>query len=1056
MGRSIDKENWVNSIAVNALRCSDIGKTDSAKFYFYVLANLQRSSAEKASYTWLHIMLLENEGNNALYRNAAFYIANSYKDRSNNSNLSLLLQISKDCFLGKRGYYSPFYRALNQINLLKGSSLQEEMLITRIRIKLIAGLVNDPDLDVSWMLRIIETTLKKEPVNSIYTCQLLFDKALLLERTYDYTMALNEFQKCDAIFTILKVKVHPLKLNTNIHMIWLKSFSTTDDYYGLLSESEKMARELKDSASLAEIYFRKGIYAYGNDDYEPAILLFNKSLQLKKGKNENVLYYLGLAYQVTNRLDLAILHFQKLLNSEEVRMKSVAGLYFCYKQLKDNRFRYYESLLKKEIQNHSISLTNFYTLNWYYKSLNDKDKLIQLENAFVKQFEGKSNKINSLASIYNQIGNRYFKDKDYFKALGYYQKMITTVLPDENNQDLFASLNYNTTSDITRLCMGLNNKGEAFFELFKHTTDSALRLRYLQEAYKNMALTIGFGTSNRLHKTKEEKKFLYGEFTKNEIPLMIDICFHLQKITGNNHYFKEALRYAEMGKSAVLLAMFQTKEGAKARLIPENLQKLEDSISFEENLLTHKLNSSGSEQERIKLYENLARLNVKTHELETVLEQKYPSYYHLKYEINIASIQEIQSVLKPNEAVLEYLVRDSGLYTFYIEKDTFITRSTSLAFDLPALVQQFYFRIHIFNTQNYLKDSVKSFSGAGFKLYNTLIKPFENQIGGKSLIIVSDNVLNLLPFEALITQSIADVENYKDLPYLMRRHPITYVPSLTILHGLRNQPPFQSRAKLLAIAPIYSSLKLKDDYSRNMLLVRGDTSLLAPLPFAKKEIEFAHKIAGGKLIKDENATESRFKAEAGEYDILHLATHGLLNTSAPLQSNLLFARDKYSGDDGFLYTYEIYNLKLKAQLVILSACNTGSGRIYGGEGVISLARGFLSSGSRSVMMTLWSVNDKASSQLVSDFYSGLSQKRTITGSLQQAKINYLKNADQMHAHPYFWAGLVLYGNTPDGLRIQSNTGFYIALTLIMSIMLVLLFLGFRKFSSGFRLPFGHK
>jgi CHAT domain-containing protein len=161
---------------------------------------------------------------------------------------------------------------------------------------------------------------------------------------------------------------------------------------------------------------------------------------------------------------------------------------------------------------------------------------------------------------------------------------------------------------------------------------------------------------------------------------------------------------------------------------------------------------------------------------------------------------------------------------------------------------------------------------------------------------------------------------------------------------------------------------------------------------------------------DQKASESNFKKLAPDYGILHLAMHTLIDNQKPLYSKLVFsALDKGSQDDGLLNTYELFNLRLQGELAVLSACNTGTGRLERGEGIISLARGFFYAGIPSVVMTLWEIEDHSSADLMAYFYKNLKDGMPKDVALQQAKLSYLAKSDKLHSHPYFWAGFVNIG-----------------------------------------------
>jgi CHAT domain-containing protein len=250
------------------------------------------------------------------------------------------------------------------------------------------------------------------------------------------------------------------------------------------------------------------------------------------------------------------------------------------------------------------------------------------------------------------------------------------------------------------------------------------------------------------------------------------------------------------------------------------------------------------------------------------------------------------------------------------------------------------------------------------------------------------------------------------------------------------------KAKLLAVAPSYEKTKLSQLTAQDNVNMRRDSDELMPIPGAFDEVNGVHRVFGGKTLMRKRATEKRFKEIAGQYDILHLATHGIINNEYPMFSKLVFAPGKDSVNDGFLNTYEIYNMQINAPLVVLSACNTGYGKLHKGEGIISLSRGFFTAGAKSIVMTLWSIGDKTSSMLMHNFYTNLAANQNIGDAMQKAKLDYLEQTDEMKAHPYFWAGYIVLGNTeatfePD----KPKTWFY---PWIIIGMLVIAGIMFRK------------
>jgi CHAT domain-containing protein len=168
----------------------------------------------------------------------------------------------------------------------------------------------------------------------------------------------------------------------------------------------------------------------------------------------------------------------------------------------------------------------------------------------------------------------------------------------------------------------------------------------------------------------------------------------------------------------------------------------------------------------------------------------------------------------------------------------------------------------------------------------------------------------------------------------------------------------------------------------------------SPLPGASEEVENISSHIKTTAFADYLAQENTFKEQAPDFDILHLAMHTIINDSLPMFSKLVFSKpDENTTDDGFLNTYEIYNMKLSARMAVLSACETGSGKLQKGEGVMSLARGFIYAGCPAIVMTLWQVEDKSGSEIMGNFYSYLSKGKRKDVALRMAKLKHLDLSD---------------------------------------------------------------
>jgi len=169
--------------------------------------------------------------------------------------------------------------------------------------------------------------------------------------------------------------------------------------------------------------------------------------------------------------------------------------------------------------------------------------------------------------------------------------------------------------------------------------------------------------------------------------------------------------------------------------------------------------------------------------------------------------------------------------------------------------------------------------------------------------------------------------------------------------------------------------------------------------------------------------------------------HTVLNDSDPMFSTLIFNKETVSGEDGLLKTYELYGIPTKARMVVLSSCNTGNGQLSSGEGILSLARGFMYSGSNSVVMSLWEIEDKSGTEIVKYFYNSLLKGKSKSEALKNARFKYLKGADDLRSHPYFWATLVIYG---DNASLFYNKRMFLIAVFASTLIALLLIIYLRK------------
>ena len=287
------------------------------------------------------------------------------------------------------------------------------------------------------------------------------------------------------------------------------------------------------------------------------------------------------------------------------------------------------------------------------------------------------------------------------------------------------------------------------------------------------------------------------------------------------------------------------------------------------------------------------------------------------------------------------------------------------------------------------------------------------------LIVVPDGDLGYIPFESFLTQE-SDQKGFGAQAYLLRDYQISYAYSATLLFDGFKHDRNPKHKGAISFAPSYQN-KITD--SLKLVALGKSRDQITNLVWNQGEAKAVTNFLSGNPFTGNIATETAFKEQAGDYSVIHLAMHALVDDRNPMYSKLIFSQEGDSLNDGFLNTYELYNMNLNAELAVLSACNTGSGKLVRGEGIMSLARGFAYAGCPSVVMSHWQVDDEATAQLMEYFYEGLSEGLSKSTALRQAQLKFLETAEPRQAHPFYWSSFVMIGeDTP--VKEDSNLWLY--------------------------------
>lgn len=550
-------------------------------------------------------------------------------------------------------------------------------------------------------------------------------------------------------------------------------------------------------------------------------------------------------------------------------------------------------------------------------------------------------------------------------------------------------------------------KYDILWDVYKSTGD----FKYLKTASATSELIINLLEKERINISEEESRIILGERYRDSYLFAIrdfEMCY---RKTGNQSFLNKAFEYAEKSKVAGLLASTRELKATQFHIpadIAELEKKMRSDISYYDEKITEESFKEKPDKVLVTVWKSM-QLDAtrKRDSLIRIFEKKYPEYYMIKYNSRVLKPEDIPSYAGRNANYINYVVTDTMIYAFVANRK--FTKLEAIHIDSSFFrnVKEFRNQLAAPSLSENARSGYDSYQKLGYYIYKTIFEPVNKYLISDKVLISPDNILSYIPFEALpVSVNTSGPMLYKNLPYLMNEFKISYLYSATFLaESFKHN--YSVSNSVIAFAPVYTGSISLD----SLLLTRQTNSLrLRDLPFARTEAKYVADITGGKLYLNDQATESAFKLQAGNYDIIHLAMHTALNDKYPMHSKMIFSHDTNSVEDGYLNTYEVYGMPLKAKMVVLSSCNTGMGQLHSGEGILSLARGFIYSGSQSVILSLWEVEDHSDAEIVKSFYKELKKGETKSEALRKARLKFLKNSDMLDSHPYFWSALAIYGN----------------------------------------------
>jgi CHAT domain-containing protein len=546
----------------------------------------------------------------------------------------------------------------------------------------------------------------------------------------------------------------------------------------------------------------------------------------------------------------------------------------------------------------------------------------------------------------------------------------------------------------------------------------------LQLGRKKEALTV-FNTLDIViqkvtHQFKDDKsKF---NLLESHFPIYekaIQTAFELFESNHDSTLLQQAFQFSSHSKAVALRQAVNDEKAKGFANIPKDILEKERSLKQDVVFQQKQCFDNPTEMNYKELYFVREKLNLFVADLEKI----YPKYYDLKYQsAQVIDLQRLQKSL-PNEMMsLEFFAGDSMIYTFALTRNHLKIYQLPLTKDFDTTIYQV--RKSLVEANQDLKTT---YLKGAHRLYELLLEKPLNELNANHQItrlrMIPDGKLGYIPFDALLTAPATDwLDKYdKKVPFLLRSYSTSYA---YYSDSLLNQKAIKVKGDFHGFGIDY-----KDSLTNKSL-----KNKYGYLEEAPREVDTIKHFIGGKTWKNEDATKNCFLQNATKSGILHLSMHSTTNDKNPLESQLIFSKND-STDDNLLIGNELFAQQFTCGLAVLSACHTGDGLMQRGEGIMSLARAFAYSGCPSLVMSLWSIPDRSTSNIMLHFYQNLKHNLPKDVALQQSKLQYLDNQpfEPSQKIPNFWAATVMIGDV-NALHFERWYEPYWVILLIISVL----------------------
>ncbi|MBL7127786.1 MAG: CHAT domain-containing protein [Ignavibacteria bacterium] len=817
-----------------------------------------------------------------------------------------------------------------------------------------------------------------------------------------------------------------------------------DEALKCFTESLELYRKVGNPSDIAMSLNNIGFMYSNQGKLEEALKYYTKALKLykKTGDSSDIatgLHNIGLIYSRQGKLDEALKYYteslelrRKVGNPSDIAesFNSIGTIYDfqgkLYKALK-----YYTvslELFKKAYDPLGVSecLSNIGSI------CSEQGKLDEALKYYTKALELRRKVGNpyNIATGLSNIGSIYSKQGKLDEALKYYTESLELVKKVGNTLSIATGLNNIGViySKQGKLDEALKYYTESLELYKKYGNPSGIarsfsnigycyyKLKSFRKAEQYINECIIYLDSVRVGVGDVEARQNLTESQSNEYSLYYEVLNELNEKD-------KAFVISEKNRSRTLNELIsESRTNLRQDADPELLNK-ERELNFSFKQIFKQISETKDDKELDILKRKQDSLYNVSKILEDQLKRSSPRYASVIYPDPVTA-DKVKEELGVNTALISFKEGIDNFYAMVITKDDYkvftLRNIKTIESKVEVLINEL--RSGEFSSHFY------SFSG---ELYKILLGPIEDIIKTKKeLIIIPDGILHYIPFEVLFTRDLTDQDlvsgNESSLPYLIKDFDIRYLPSATMLKTFElytdpeapkdficfADPVFESESELQLSPEEHKkeedAKKELSEEMKEMDIEREGSSLVRLVNTGTEANGIAELFSPDNvsLYTRETANKNNLmKEDLSQYKYIHFATHGLVNNDKPQFSSLALSYDITGNNE--LQVREIFELKLNADMVVLSACNTALGKEMKGEGIIGLTRAFLVAGSKRAVVSLWSVADKSTSEFMIDFYRHIKEGKTITQSLREAKLNMINSKE--YKHPYYWAPFVLFG-----------------------------------------------